>query len=327
MKVTILDDYFDTLRRLPSFKKLAGLDVSVITDHIADPTRLASRLADTEVLVLFRGRTAIGAELLQQTPSLRLIAMRGDYSHVDVGACTKAGVQLSSDLQGGAAAHPTAELTWGLILSSMRGIAQQAASLKAGTWQAGVGRSLRGQTIGIYGYGRIGKAVASYAKAFGMHVQWWSSETGRARAEGDGELVAQSRQAFFKTSDVVSLHVRLTAATAGIISRDDLALMRSSTLLVNTSRANLIEEGALLEALNLGRPGFAALDVFETEPVIDDPLVSHPNVLATPHIGFVTEDELDRQFASVYDLVTAYADGRPTSVVNPEAAPQANGSD
>jgi D-3-phosphoglycerate dehydrogenase len=325
MRVTILDDYFDTLRHLPSFEKLAGIDVEVLTSHIADPLILADRLQDTEVLVLFRERTPLTEELLQLLPHLRLIAMRGTHQTVDVAACTRLGILLSSDMQrGGAAAHPTAELTWALILASMRQIPRQAASLKAGTWQSGVGRSLNGLTIGIYGYGRIGRAVAGYAKAFGMRVHWWGSEDGRSRATDAGESVPRSRHAFFAESDVVSLHVRLAPSTEGIVSSDDLSQMQPSSLLVNTSRAMLIEAGALLKALQAGRPGFAALDVFEDEPVVEDPLAMHPNVLATPHIGFVTEDELDRQFSSVYDLVTAYANGQPTSVINPEAVPQVN---
>jgi len=318
VKVAILDDYFDTLRGLPSFQRIADLEVTVWNDHVDLPTDLVERLDRTDVLVLFRERSEITAELLNQLPNLKLISMRGDYPHVDVDACTRNGIVLSSNSQGGATSHATAELTWGLILSSMRQIPQQMASLRAGTWQMGVGRSLRGLTIGLYGYGRIARAVASYAKAFGMDVRWWGSDDGRARAEADGATVAASRKSFFADSDIVSLHLRLRPETRGIITAQDLDLMDPSALFVNTSRAALLESGSLLNALTNGRPGFAALDVFDSEPVTDssDPLIKHPNVLCTPHIGFVTEDELDRQFGDIYDQILAFAKGNPINVVN-----------
>jgi len=319
VKVAILDDYFDTLRGLPSFERIADLEVTVWNDHVNTPTDLMERLDGTDVLVLFRERSEITAELLDRLPNLKLISMRGDYPHVDVEACTKNGIVLSSNLQGSATSHATAELTWGLILSSMRQIPNQMASLRAGTWQMGVGRSLRGLTIGLYGYGRIARAVASYANAFGMDVRWWGSHNGRARAEADGAIVAASRRSFFADSDIVSLHLRLRPETRGIITTHDLELMDPSALFVNTSRAALLESGALLDALNKGRPGFAALDVFDSEPVTNsnDPLINHPRVVCTPHIGFVTEDDLDRQFGDIYDQVLAFAEGNPINVVNP----------
>ncbi len=319
MKVAILDDYFDTLRGLPSFQRIADFEVTVWNDHVDLPTDLVERLNRTDVLVLFRERSEITAELLDRLPNLKLISMRGDYPHVDVDACTRNGIVLSSNLQGDATSHATAELTWGLILSSMRQIPNQMASLKAGTWQMGVGRSLRGLTIGLYGYGRIARAVASYANTFGMDVRWWGSHDGRARAEADGAIVAASRKSFFADSDIVSLHLRLRPETRGIITAQDLDLMDPSALFVNTARAALVESEALIGALDRGRPGYAALDVFETEPIIDsaDPLISHPNVVCTPHIGFVTEGELDRQFSDIYDQILAFADGKPINVVNP----------
>ena len=324
MRVHILDDWFDTLRHLPSFGKLAGHDVQVWTDHVTDTALLAQRLHDAEALVLFRERTAVGAGLLERLPNLRLIAQRGPYPHVDVAACTAQGVILSSNMAAGQPSHAAAELTWGLILSAMRQIPQQMHSLRAGRWQAGVGRTLRGRALGLYGYGRIARLVAGYAQAFGMPVQVWGSEAARDRARTDGLQVPASRADFFGTSEVISLHLKLTPDTAGIITAADLAQMQPGSLLVNTARAGLIAPGALLAGLQAGRPGMAALDVFDHEPLTDpaDPLMAHPQVICTPHIGFVTEDELDLQFADIYDQITAFAAGRPIHVVNPEAGPQ-----
>lgn len=325
MKVTILDDWFDTLRGLPCFAKLDGLDVTVWTDHVQDTEALTERLKDTEVLVLFRERTQITADLLDRLPKLKLISQRSVYPHVDVPACTRNGVLLCSNMHGGTPSYAAAELTWGLILAGMRQIPRQMASVKAGRWQAGVGKTLRGRTLGLYGYGRIAGAVAGYARAFGMDVVWWSSEAGRARAAADGETVAASREAFFAGSDVVSVHVRLKPETKGIITRDDLTAMGPGALFVNTSRAGLVAPGALLDALNAGRPGMAAVDVFDTEPLTDpaDPLLAHPNLIATPHIGYVTEDEFDLQFSDIFDQVVAYGAGAPIHMINPEVWPQA----
>ena len=320
MKVHLLDDWFDTLRGLKSFELLAGHDVTIWNDHITDIDVLAGRLKDAEVLVLFRERTPVKADLLAKLPNLRLISQRSVYPHVDVPACTATGVLLCSNMHSDTPSYAAAELTWGLILSAMRQIPQQMASLQAGHWQMGVGKTLRGRVLGLYGYGRIARAVAGYARAFGMDVLWWASEEGRARARADGETVAPSRESFFGTSDVVSLHVRLKPATKGIVGPADFAAMRPGSVFVNTSRAGLVQPGALLEALNAGRPGMAVLDVFDTEPLKDvhDPLISHPNVIATPHIGYVTEDELDLQFADIYDQINAYAAGKPIHMINPE---------
>jgi len=226
---------------------------------------------------------------------------------VDVPACTRNGVLLCSNMHAGTPSYAAAEMTLALILASYRQIPQQAASLNSGNWQMGVGRTLRGRTLGLYGYGRIAGAVASYAKAIGMNVQWWASEAGRARAAADGEVVADSREGFFASSDIVSLHVRLAA-------------MSPRSLLVNTSRSGLIAEGALEAEIVRGRI-HAALDVFDTEPLhdISHPLLSHPNVLATPHIGYVTEDEFDLQFKDIFAQVNAYAEGAPIHMINPEA--------
>lgn len=321
MKVHILDDWFDTLRGLPCFAKLGGHDVTVWTDHEPDPARLAARLQDAECLVLFRERTEIGRELLRRLPNLRLVSQRSVYPHVDVAACTDTGVMLCSNMHSDTPSYAAAELTLALILAHYRQIPQQAASLKAGDWQMGVGRTLRGRTLGLYGYGRIAGAVAGYAQAMGARVQWWASEAGRERARADGAQVAENREAFFATSDIVSLHVRLKPDTRGIITADDLAAMRPRSLLVNTSRSGLIAPGVLETEVAKGRI-HAAVDVFDEEPLRDrdHPLLNHPNVLATPHIGYVTEDEFDLQFSDIFDQVNAYADGHPIHVINPEVA-------
>lgn len=319
MKVHILDDWFDTLRGLPCFARLARHDVTVWTDHEPDPARLAERLRAAEALVLFRERTRIGADLLDRLPDLRLISQRSVYPHVDVAACTRNGVLLCSNMHSDTPSHAAAELTLALMLASFRQIPQQVASIRRGDWQMGVGRSLRGRTLGLYGYGRIAKAVETAATALGMRVQWWASEAGRARALADGRVVADSREAFFTTSDIVSLHVRLNPQTRGIITAADLAAMRPRSLLVNTSRSGLIAPGVLEAEIARGRI-HAALDVFDTEPLRDTghPLLVHPDVLPTPHIGYVTEDEFDLQFADIFDQINAYADGAPIHMINPE---------
>lgn len=320
MKVHILDDWFDTLRSLPCYAKLSDHDVTVWTDHVEDIAELAARLQDAEALVLFRERTKVTRELLERLPNIRLISQRSVYPHVDVQACSDHDVLLCSNMHGGTPSYAAAELTWALIMAGMRDLPKQMASVKAGHWQAGVGKTLRGRQLGLYGYGRIARAVAGYAQAFGMNVVWWSSENGRARAIADGVEVASTRDAFFSGSDVVSVHVRLKPETKGIIAAADFAAMQPGSLFVNTSRAGLIEPGALLEALNHGRPGKAAIDVFDTEPLLDprDPLLSHPNLIATPHIGFVTEDEFDLQFADIFDQINAYSAGAPIHMINPE---------
>jgi D-3-phosphoglycerate dehydrogenase len=320
MKVAILDDYFDTLRTLECFDKLDGHDVTVWTDHIEDVDELARRLADSEALVLIRERTKIGAPLLERLPRLKLISQRSVYPHIDVATCTRLGIVVSSNLHAGSPSYATAELTWGLVIAAMRRIPQQVASMKSGHWQDGVGHSLRHKTLGIYGYGRIGRVVADYGRSFGMNVLFWASRESRERAEAEGTAVAESRQAFFEQCDVISLHMRLVDATVGIVTRADLDAMKPSALLVNTSRAGLIERGALVGALTAGRPGMAAVDVYETEPLTDtgDPLLQMDNVICTPHIGYVSTDEWELQFSDVFDQINAFAGGAPTNVVNPE---------
>jgi len=320
MKVAILDDWFDTLRGLPCFAKLDGHDVTVFTDHVADSATLASRLSNAEALVLFRERTAVTADLLSRLPNLKLISQRSVYPHIDVEACTANNVLLCSNMHGGTPSYAAAELTLALMLASARQIPAQVASTRAGQWQMGVGKTLRGRTLGLYGYGRIAKAVAGYAEALGMTVQWWSSDAGRTRAAADGVRIADSREAFFATSDFISVHVRLKPDTTGIITAADLGAMQAHACFINTSRAGLVEPVALETALANGRPGYAAIDVFETEPLTDvsHPLLNNPNVITTPHIGYVTEDEFDLQFSDIFDQVAAYANGDPIHMINPE---------
>jgi D-3-phosphoglycerate dehydrogenase / 2-oxoglutarate reductase len=321
MKITILDDYFDTLRTLPSFAKLNGHEVAIFTDHVQDTDRLADRLKDTEALVLIRERTAIRAPLLERLPRLRLISQRSVYPHIDIDACTARGVIVSSDMHAGTPSYATAELTWGLVLAAARQIPQQMQSLQRGRWQMGVGSTLRGKTLGIHGYGRIGRVVAGYGQAFGMRVVVWARDASRQRAQADGLDVAPSQDSFYRECDVITLHMRLIPETRGIVTAADLAKMKPASLLVNTSRAGLIEPGALVRALKSGRPGAAAVDVFDEEPVHDpnDPLLQMPNVVCTPHIGYVTRDEYELQFSDVFDQIVAYAAGSPINVVNPEA--------
>jgi D-3-phosphoglycerate dehydrogenase len=321
VKVAILDDYFDTLRTLDCFKKLQGHDVTIWTDHVQEVDALAERLKDTEALVLFRERTQIRSPLIVRLPKLKLISQRSVYPHIDIDACTKAGVLVCSNLHAGTPSYAAAELTFGLVLAAMRQIPQQMESLKRGTWQMGVGYTLRGKTLGIYGYGRIGAAVAGYAKAFGMNVLVWAGEKSRERARADGYAVAPDKATFFAGCDVVSLHMRLVDATRGIVTAEDLARMKPTALIVNTSRAGLIAKGALEAALRAGRPGMAAVDVFEQEPVLDPnhALLTLPNVVATPHIGYVTRDEYELQFSDIFDQIVAYATGKPINVVNPPA--------
>ena len=320
MKITILDDYHDTLRTLPCFKKLAGHDVTIWNDHVQDVDILAERLADTEALVLFRERTKIRTPLLERLPKLKLISQRSVYPHIDIDTCTRRGVIVSSDQHPGKASHGTSELTWGLILAAMRRIPQQMASLKAGNWQSGMGLSLHDKTLGIYGYGRIGKVVAGYGVAFGMNVLIWAREASREQARADGYETAASKEDFFARCDVLSLHMRLNDATRGIVTAADLARMKPAALLVNTSRSGLIVRGALESALAKGRPGMAAVDVYDEEPVRDTshPLLNMDNVVCTPHLGYVTWDEHQIQFDSIFDQVLAYAKGAPINVVNPE---------
>ena len=319
MKISILDDYFDTVRTLACFHKLKGHEVTVWNDHVQDTEALAARLKDAECLVLIRERTKIQADLLERLPRLKLISQRSVYPHIDVEACTRRGVVVSSSQHAGTPSYAAAELTWALILAAARQLPQQMAALKSGKWQIGVGTTLRAKTLGIFGYGRIGATVAGYGKAFGMNVLAWAREPSLERARADGYATARSKAEFFASCDVVSLHLRLVAATRHIVTAEDLARMRPTAMLVNTSRAPLIEPGALVAALRAGRPGYAAVDVFEHEPMRDPdlPLLQFEQVVATPHLGYVTREEYETQFTDIFDQILAFAAGRPINVVNP----------
>jgi D-3-phosphoglycerate dehydrogenase len=320
MRIAILDDYFDTVRTLSCFTKLKDHDVTVWNDHVQDTDILAERLTDTEALVLIRERTKIQAPLLERLPKLRLISQRSVYPHIDTEACTRLGVIVSSDQHAGTPSYAAAELTWALVLAAARQLPQQVAALKTGRWQIGVGTTLRGKTLGIFGYGRIGATVAEYGRAFGMNVLVWSGPESLERARVDGYNTAASKAAFFTDCDVVSLHLRLYPATRGVVTADDLCRMNPGAILVNTSRAGLIAPDALIAALRAGRPGSAAVDVYEEEPVTDPnhALLTMENVICTPHIGYVSRDEYEMQFADIFNQILAYDSGTPINVVNPD---------
>jgi D-3-phosphoglycerate dehydrogenase len=320
MKIAILDDYHDTLRTLDCFKKLDGHEVTVWNDHVQDTDALAERLKETEVLVLIRERTKIRTPLLERLPNLKLISQRSVWPHIDIDTCTRLGIVVSSDLHMGSPSFATAELTWGLILAVYRDIPRQMASLQAGTWQTGVGRTLMGKTLGLHGFGRIARRVARYAQAFDVNVLVWARDETREKARAEDFETAASKADFYARCDIVSLHMRLVDATRGIVTREDLGRMKADALIVNTSRAGLFEPGALADALKAGRPGMAAVDVYDEEPIrtADHPLTSLPNVICTPHIGYVTRDEYELQFTDIFDQIVAYAAGAPKNVVNPE---------
>jgi len=322
MKIAIFDDWQDTIRTFPAFKKVADHDVTIWKDHSKDVNVLADRLKDTEVLCLIRERTPIRAPLIERLDKLRMITQVGVFPHVDVEAATKRGIIMSSQTGPGRPSWATAELNWGLIIAAMRRIPQEAAALKAGKWQAySIGSGLRGKTLGIHGYGKIGAVVAGYGKAFGMNVIVWGRDSTLEKARADGYTAAASREAFFAESDVVSLHLRLIPETRGIVTAADLARMKPTALIVNTSRAGLIAPGVLEAALKAGRPGMAAVDVFEDEPVVGGahPLLAMDNVIAVPHLGYVEYGSLSNMFETIFDQVVAYANGKPINVQNPEA--------
>ena len=326
MKISILDDYHDTVRTLPSFAKVAAFEVEIWNDHTDDVDILAGRLKDTDALVLIRERTQIRKALLERLPRLRLISQRSVYPHIDIATCTELGIVVSSSQHPEVPSVATAELTWGLILAAMRQIPQQMASLRAGRWQCGVGSTLRGKTLGIFGYGRIGRAVADYGRAFGMEVLIWARPSSLERARADGFATAAGKEAFFAHADVISLHMRLVDATRGIVAASDLARMKPTALIVNTSRAALIAPGALVEALKAGRPGMAAIDVFDEEPLTDTahPLLAMPNVVCTPHIGYVSREQFEVHFIDIFGQIVAWAGGHPINVVNPEVLASSN---
>ncbi len=319
MKVAVLDDYHNTVPSLAAFKKLAAHDVKVWNDHLQDTDALAARLKEVEALVLIRERTKIRAPLLERLPKLKLISQRSVYPHIDIEACTRRGVLVCSNMHTGSPSYSTAEMTWALILAAAREIPQNVAALKAGKWQVGVGSTLRGKTLGIFGYGRIAGEVAKVGAAMGLRVLVWAREDSRKKAQADGYAVAASKEEFFATSDVLSLHLRLVDATRGIVTAADLAHMKPTAIFVNTSRAPLVVPGALEAALKAGRPGKAAVDVYDEEPVLGGkhPLLAMDNVICTPHLGYVTRDEYELQFSDIFDQINAFAAGKPINVVNP----------
>jgi D-3-phosphoglycerate dehydrogenase / 2-oxoglutarate reductase len=320
MNIAVIDDYQDAFRTLRCYPKLERHEVLVYNDTEKDPDRLAERLKKAEAVILTQARSPFPRALIERLPELKLISQTGrSTGHIDIDACTEHGVVVSA--AGKATAHPTAELTWGLILGALRHIPYEVQRLKEGHWQSTVGVCVQGKTLGIYAYGRIGSLVANVGRAFGACVVCWGREGSLGRAREAGYEVALSRRAFFAQSDILSLHLPLNTETRSIVTAEDLARMKPSALIVNTSRAEIIAEGALVEALNAGRPGSAAVDVFEDEPVTGaaHPLLKMHNVVATPHLGYVERDNYELYYGLVVDQILAYAGGSPINVLNPEA--------
>jgi D-3-phosphoglycerate dehydrogenase len=326
MKIAILDDYQDAVRQLKCIELLNGHEVKVFTNGARGVGQLAIRLAPFDALVLIRERTVFPRALLSKLPNLKLISQTGKVSgHVDVAAASEHGIAIAEGV--GSPVAP-AELTWALIMAASRKIVPYANNLKNGLWQTasinpelnGLGRTLKGRTLAIWGYGKIGRMLAGYGKAFGMQVLVWGSEASRAAALADGFQAAATREDFFERADVLSLHLRLADATRGIVTAADLARMKPDALFVNTSRAELVEEGALEAALKRGRPGYAALDVFTSEPLpADAPILKIPTVLATPHLGYVEQDSYELYFSKAFENVVNFANGNPTNILNPDA--------
>jgi D-3-phosphoglycerate dehydrogenase len=330
VNIIILDDYQDAVRKLKCASKLEALNAKVFTNTVKGIGQLSVRLRDADVLVLIRERTQFPKQLLEKLPRLKLISQTGRVgSHIDVDTCTRMGIAVSEGV--GSPIAP-AELTWALIMAAMRRLPQYIGNLKHGAWQQsglkaasmppnfGLGMVLQGKTIGIWGYGRIGQLLAGYGRAFGMSVLVWGSDAAREKARADGFSAADSCQQFFAACDVLSLHLRLIDATRGIVTHDLLAQMKPTALLVNTSRAELIEEGALVSALNRGRPGMAAVDVFESEPILQGhPLLRLENAVCTPHIGYVEQDSYEAYFTAAFDNVANFVHGHPSNIINPDA--------
>ncbi|WP_290792728.1 D-2-hydroxyacid dehydrogenase family protein [Halomonas sp.] len=309
MRIVIPDDYQDCVRHLDAFAQLEGHDVTVFNDTVTDLDTLVERFQDAEALVLIRERTPITAELLERLPNLRAISQTGGgAAHVDMDACRERGVTV---MAGTGSPHAAAELTWALVMAAMRHIPEEVANLRAGRWQRTLGTGLKGRTLGIFGYGKIGQLMARYGQAFEMNLLVWGREGTRSRAAEAGLEVAGSQAEFFERSDVLSLHLRLNEGTRGIVTADDLARMKPTALLVNTSRAPLIAPGALEAALRAGRPGMAAADVFESEPVVQHPLLELPNFLGTPHLGYVEKDSYELYFGDAFANLLAFAAGEP----------------
>jgi len=318
MKIAVLDDYQDAIKGSDCYQLLDGQDVRIFNDTEKNPNLLAQRLADVDIVVLIRERTVINEELLARLPNLKLISQTGKISnHLDLAACTRHSVAVA---EGTGSPIAPAELTWALIMNTVRQLPAAIEGMKKGKWQVNIGSTIHGKTIGIWGYGKIGKRIAGYAKAFGANVLVWGSEASRENAVNDGFEKAESKEAFFRTADVVSLHLRLNANTRGMVKESDLRLMKSSAVLINTSRAELIEEGALLKCLKEGHPGFAGVDVYEEEPIFDSgyELLKLPNVVCTPHLGYVEKNGYELYFGKAFENVVNYINGNPTNIANPE---------
>jgi D-3-phosphoglycerate dehydrogenase len=318
MKIVVIDDYQNAFKTLKCFPKLAGHEVVVYTDTANDVASLAEKLNDADVAVLTQQRSYFPRALIEKLPKLKLIGQTGRAAtHVDLQACTEKGVVVSAGGSGNP--NATAELTWGLILCALRSLPFEVARLKSGHWQSTVGIGVSGKTIGIYAYGKIGSIVAAVGRAFGAQVVCWGREGSTGRAKAAGFEVAKSREEFFAGADIISLHLPLNKDTRGIVTRDDLALMKPTALLVNASRSGLIAAGALVDALKAGRPGKAAIDVYDHEPVAGDPLVQMDNVTCTPHLGYVTRESYEEYYAVVVDDIVNFAAGKPSNVLNPDA--------
>ena len=320
MKIAVIDDYQNAFRKLSSYGKLKGHDVIVYTDTEKDPVKLAERLKDAEAVVLTQQRSPFPRAVIERLPNLKLISQTGRNAyHIDIEACTERGIIISA--AGAGKPNPTAELAWGLILAALRHIPEEVQRLKSGEWQKTVGTGVFGKTLGVYAYGRIGGQVARVGKAFGMRVTCWGREGSTAKARADGFEVPATREAFFSEADVISLHLPLNKETRGIVTAADLARMKPTALIVNTSRAPIIEPGALVAALKQGRPGRAAVDVYEEEPVLNasHPLIKMENVVCTPHLGYVEEETYEAYYGTAIDHIVAYAAGKPINVLNPEA--------
>ncbi|MCC7486770.1 MAG: D-2-hydroxyacid dehydrogenase family protein [Burkholderiales bacterium] len=320
MKIAVIDDYQDAFRSLDCYARLKGHEVIVFHVTEKDPAKLAGRIGDAEALILTQQRTRFTRELAQRLPKLKLVSQTGRNSgHIDVAACTELGIAVAA--AGVGSPTPTAELTWALILASRRSIPQEVARLKEGRWQGSVGKGLNGRTLGVYAYGKIGSLVARVGRAFGMRVVCWGREGSTGRAREAGFEVAASRVAFFAEADVLTIHLPSNDGTRGIVTAADLALMKPAALFVNTSRAAIVAPGALVEALGRGRPGYAAVDVYEDEPVLggSHPLLAMPGAVCTPHLGYVEEATLESYYGQAVDNIVAFAAGRGANVINPEA--------
>jgi D-3-phosphoglycerate dehydrogenase / 2-oxoglutarate reductase len=320
MKIVIPDDYQNAVRTLDAFGKLNGHEVTIYNDTVTDIETLAARFQDADALVLIRERTPITADLLARLPNLKFISQTGrTVPHIDLAACTQRGIPVAA---GSGSPYAPAELTWALIMAATRNLPQEIASMKAGHWQTTLGWGLHGRTLGILGYGKIGALVANYGRAFGMRVIAYGREGSQSRAHADGFETVSSQHDLFAQSDVLSAHLKLVNDTRGIITQDDLAAMKSTALFVNTSRAELVVSGALESALQSGRPGFAAVDVYEEEPVRDHALLHMPNVICTPHLGYVEKDSYELYFGTAFDQLLAFFAGHSINILNSEALKQ-----